>query len=201
MISELFDKLMKRYYAPVATTSRREFSNLSGWPAAEFLCCITNVGLYTVAVYFGDIHTFVAASCSLLSHTIPSALLHDLDFLGIGVVGLKILCNFNALTHNPMVWVVGGLALSSNVIDTLIARKVDADKDDSPRRYSTCSHILWHMLAGAFMMSINIALNPTFEFNFTQYTKCFSIATGINLGMMLITNKVLGENWVNNVGI
>jgi len=151
MLSKLKLFLKNRYKKPTKTSSRREFSEGN---FAEFWCTFSNIGFFFVAFLTGDILLFLAGSFSFLSHAVPSQLIHDLDILGVILIGLKVLVSIPLLVLNPMtlpfVLGFGALAISINLLDAYI----------TPRYYEKVGpwlHVAWHVTATTAMLVLNAA--------------------------------------------
>lgn len=197
-IHHLFNSLLKHMLRPTDKKSRREYSH---GPVGEFWCSLSNIPFFIVALYFLDIPLFLAATFSLLSHAIPRQGLHDLDILGIGLVGIKVLLGIPILMTNPLllttVMGIGAFALIINLFDTYLSRN-HYDK------IGPWFHVAWHLIGAAAMFAFNAAVLNTalgltgiFSLSITPLIPAICIGTGIVAATMLTVHaaqKLKNEN-------
>lgn len=148
LISKLRDFIADRFNQPTKKSSRREFSTDS---IAEFWCTVSNIGFFIVGIYFGDITLLLAGTFSLVSHAIPKQGIHDLDMLGVLLIGVKILLNISVVIANPALLAIGAIAVSINILDTIVTRNF----------YNVVGpwiHVAWHLTAAAAMFALNNAI-------------------------------------------
>ena len=152
MLNQLIQFIINRYKMPTKTSSRREYST---GKIAEFWCSISNVGFIFVALLFADIPLFLAGTFSLFSHTIPSQLIHDLDILGVVLIGIKVAVCLPLLILNPWSLLVvlpfGALALGINIIDALFTNKYY-------HKVGPSIHVAWHLTAAFANLVLNAAV-------------------------------------------
>lgn len=200
MITKIKQLLIDRYQQPTKQSSRREYSKGN---IAEFWCTLSNFGFFFVGLLFGDLSLLLAGIFSLLSHTVPSQLVHDLDILGVVLIGIKILLSLPFLISNPVmlpfVLGFGGLAIAINILDAFI----------TPRYYDKVGpwlHVAWHLSAAVAMFSVNLALftNPLFLLTGTGIamlvgTALLSLAaTAASAKLAAIWNKNYQKLYGNN---
>jgi hypothetical protein len=123
---------------PTRKASQREdYWKTTNW-IAEFFCTISNIGLFLVAFYYRDTATFFAALFSALSHAFPYQRLHDLDILGVVIVGIKVMYHLPHLLQYKDLILTGGFALLINLIDTLLTRRY-------LNIIGPIIHVIWHI--------------------------------------------------------
>jgi hypothetical protein len=192
-ITNLTTHITNRFKQPTSGSSRREFSTSS---IAEFWCSISNIGFFIVGLYFGDITLLLAATFSLVSHSIPNQGIHDLDILGVLLIGAKVLLNLSVILASPAVLVFGVVAIMVNILDTIL----------TPRFYHLIGpwiHVAWHLTAAAAMFVLNaglIGLPLSFAaISIAQMLPAIVIASSIVAACIYVIPKISTRFYPNSV--
>jgi hypothetical protein len=117
---------------------------------AEFWCALSNIALFYVGCKFKNIPLILAATVSIISHTIPKQSFLILDkFVAIFAV-ITIAVQYRSfINDNPTMSIfLFSLLASLNIFDTIVAR-----------RYAiTWSHVIWHLgAAGIAYIFLSLA--------------------------------------------
>lgn len=147
-------KIVEFIVAPVDKKSARETYYTHSNYISEHYCTISNIPMLIVGLYYGDYSAVAAASFSILSHAIPSQRLHDLDILGVGLVGFNIATNYDVILKKPDILIWGGGAMALNVLDSLLARNVSSEPFEQIEPWL---HVAWHLSAGLALYKFNKA--------------------------------------------
>ena len=148
-------KIFERIGAPTSLASRREFTPLGA--IAEPACTISNIPMIAVAFYYNDLTLMFAATASALSHAILNQGLHDLDIIGVALIGIKAIQNSRLILSNSQLLLVGAFALAVNLVDTNVTRKY-------PEAVGPWLHVAWHLMAVA-MQQFDSALSYQMQMN------------------------------------
>ncbi|WP_419418728.1 hypothetical protein ACNVED_09210 [Legionella sp. D16C41] len=153
---QFLSNFFKRISAPTSLTSRREFTSLG--PIAEPACTISNIPMLAVAFYYNDPTLMFAATASALSHAILNQGLHDLDMMGVALIGIKAIGNSRLILNNPQLLLVGAFAMAVNLVDTNVTRRY-------PELVGPWLHVAWHLMAAVAMQQFDSALNQEMQMN------------------------------------
>lgn len=116
---------------------------------AEYYCTLSNIPLLFVGLYFMDIVTVFAAFMSIVSHAIPSQLLHNFDMLAVAMIFMDVVMNYDILLSNVNVIVVGILALMFGAADIYNRRCLGS--------INSMFHVMWHLAAALALYEYNSA--------------------------------------------
>lgn len=152
----MLSKFFERISAPTSLASRREFTPLG--PIAEPACTISNIPMFAVAFYYNDPTLMFAATASALSHAILNQGLHDLDMIGVALIGIKAIQNSRLILSNPQLLLVGAFALAVNLVDTNVTRRY-------PEAVGPWLHVAWHLMAAVAMQQFDSALSHQMQMN------------------------------------
>lgn len=147
-------KIVDFIVAPVDKKSAREAYYTHSDYVSEFYCTISNIGIIGAGLYYGDYSAIAAGAFSALSHAIPSQRLHDLDLLGVALVGINVAANYDVALKRPDVLIWGAGAMALNVIDTVLARNVSSEQFS---KIEPWLHVAWHLSAGLALYKFNSA--------------------------------------------
>lgn len=153
---QFLSKFFERITAPTSLASRREFTPLG--PIAEPACTISNIPMFAVAFYYNDSTLMFAATASALSHAILNQGLHDLDIIGVALIGIKAIQNGRLILSNPQLLLVGAFAVALNLIDTNVTRRY-------PKAVGPWLHVAWHLMAAIAMQQFDSALDHEMKMN------------------------------------
>lgn len=101
---------------------------------AEFWCTVSNVAIIYSGIVNDSLELVFAGVASTVSHAIPKQWLLQVDKLGVLVVAMRALKDYQVLIENPKLLIPLVGAVSLNLIDAHLARSTGA----------TWPHIVWH---------------------------------------------------------
>lgn len=147
------DKGMKKFLSKLM----HEKSQRENWYEvtpyiAEFYCTASSVPIILAGCGENmSWYTIFAGMMSVLSHTMPTQWAHDLDMLGVIVIGLVVFYNLPAVISSPYALCHGLFAIVINSIDTTLSRKYG-------RNLGPWLHVLWHALAANALSNLQYAI-------------------------------------------
>lgn len=114
--------------------------------------------MFVVAFYYNDPTLMFAATASALSHAILNQGLHDLDMIGVALIGIKAIQNSSLILSNPQLLLVAAFALAINLVDTNVTRRY-------PEVVGPWLHVAWHLMTAVAMQQFDSALNHRMQMN------------------------------------
>lgn len=108
---------------------------------AEFWCTVSNVAFIYSGIVNHSPELVLAGVASAVSHAIPKQWLLQIDKIGVLVVAMRALREYQVLFKNPKLLIPLAGAISLNLIDAHLARSTGA----------TWPHLVWHC-ASAYLV-------------------------------------------------
>lgn len=131
------DEINKTFFSKLTDikSQRENWYKVSPY-IAEFWCALSNAGFIYVGAKHNSPELLFAGIASFASHSIPKQWLLYVDKVGVAVVFLKLLKEYNVILENPKL-VISLLAIAGavNATDTYLARN----------KAKTLPHVVWHL--------------------------------------------------------